>query len=108
MRAKVSVDPDSHLFVLAEALGETAELEVLVVRHRASGWVREIARKDIDSQVEAEFDHERGVVTVYEKRREFRALERAARKAGLGKSRVRDYLPYRRRERMLRTSGPTP
>jgi hypothetical protein len=95
VRAKVSVDPGSRLFVLAEANGETAELEVIIVRHHASGWVREIARKDIDSQIEAEFDPETGVVTVYEGRREFRALERAARQAGLAKRRVREYLPYR-------------
>ncbi len=35
------------------------------------------------------------MVTVYEGRREFRALERAARRAGLSKRRVREYLPYR-------------
>jgi hypothetical protein len=68
---------------------------VLIVRHRASGWVREIARKDVDSQIEAEFDPESGVVTVYEGRREFRALERAARRAGLPRRRAREYLPYR-------------
>jgi hypothetical protein len=81
--------------VLAEAAGQIAELVVLVVRHHASGWVREIARKDEDSQIEASFDPESGIVTVYEGRREFKALERAARKAGLPKSRVREYLPYR-------------
>ncbi|MGI8632009.1 MAG: hypothetical protein ACR2NA_05600 [Solirubrobacterales bacterium] len=95
VRARVSVDPGSRLTVLAEAAGHAAELEVLIVRHRASGWVREIARKEIDSQVEAEFDPESGVVTVYEGRREFRALERAAKRAGLSKRRVREYLPYR-------------
>ncbi|MGI8632034.1 MAG: hypothetical protein ACR2NA_05730 [Solirubrobacterales bacterium] len=95
VRARVSVDPGSRLTVLAEAAGHTAELEVLIVRHRSSGWVREIARKEIDSQVEAEFHPESGVVTVYEGRREFRALERAARRAGLSKRRVREYLPYR-------------
>jgi hypothetical protein len=81
--------------VLAEAAGQIAELVVLVVRHHASGWVREIARKDEDSQIEASFDPESGIVTVYEGRREFKALERAARKASLPKSRVREYLPYR-------------
>ena len=81
--------------MLAEAAGQIAELVVLVVRHHASGWVREIARKDEDSQIEASFDPESGIVTVYEGRREFKALERAARKAGLPKSRVREYLPYR-------------
>ncbi|HWQ23479.1 MAG TPA: hypothetical protein VNK94_05185, partial [Gaiellaceae bacterium] len=71
------------------------ELVVLVVRHHGSGWVREIARKDEDSHVEAEFEPETGVVTVYEGRREFKALERAARQAGLARSRVREYVPYR-------------
>ena len=48
------------------AVGEhSAELEVVIVRHRASGWVREIARKS-DRVTEAEFDAETGVVTVYE------------------------------------------
>ena len=68
---------------------------MLIVRHHASGWVREIARKDEDSQIEATFDPESGIVTVYEGRREFKALERAARRAGLSKGRVREYLPYR-------------
>ena len=81
--------------MLAEAGGETAELVVLVVRHRASGWVREIARKDEDNETEAHFDPETGTVTVYEGRREFKALERAARRSGLTKARVREYLPYR-------------
>jgi hypothetical protein len=34
-------------------------------------------------------------VTVYEGRPEFKALERAARRAGLKPARVREYLPYR-------------
>jgi hypothetical protein len=95
VRCRVSAEPGSRLSVLAEAAGQTAELVVLVVRHRASGWVREIARKDEDSETEAHFDPETGVVTVYEGRREFKALERAARRAGLPKARVREYLPYR-------------
>ena len=41
---------------------------MLIVRHRASGWVREIARKDEDALIEAHFDPESGVVTVYEGR----------------------------------------
>ena len=81
--------------MLAEAAGQTAELVVLVVRHHASGWVREIARKDDDNDIDATFDPETGVVTVYEGRREFKALEKAARKAGLPKSRIREYPPYR-------------
>jgi hypothetical protein len=78
------------------AAGEyTCELEIFVVRHRASGWVREIARKNEDQIVEAEFDPETGIVTVYEGRREFRELERAARRAGYSKRRVPEYVPYR-------------
>lgn len=95
LRARVSVEPGSLLAVLAEAGEQTTDLEVLVVRHHATGWVREIARKDEDTQVEAEFDPEGGVVTVYEGRPEFRALERAARRAGIAKRRLREYLPYR-------------
>jgi hypothetical protein len=95
LRARASVEPGSRLSVLAEAGEEAAELEVVVVRHHASGWVREIARKDEDAPLEAQFDPESGVVTVYEGRREFRALERAARRGGIGARRVREYLPYR-------------
>ena len=95
LRARVSAEPGSELGVFAEAGGHEAELVVLVVRHHAGGWVREIARKDEDSPVEAEFEPETGVVTVYEGRREFKALERAARQARLVRSRVREYVPYR-------------
>ena len=95
LRCRVSADPGARLSVLAEAGGHVAELVVLVVRHRASGWVREIARKDEDAETEAHFDPETGTVTVYEGRREFKALEKAARRAGLSKARVREYLPYR-------------
>lgn len=95
LRCRVSADPGARLSVLAEAGDHATELIVLVVRHHASGWVREIARKDEDSDIEAHFDPETGIVTVYEGRREFKALERAARRAGLPKSRVREYLPYR-------------
>ena len=95
LRALVSAEPGSQLSVFAEAAGHVAELVVIVVRHHASGWVREIARKDDDSQVEAEFEPETGIVTVYEGRREFKALDRAARLAGLSRARVRDYVPYR-------------
>jgi hypothetical protein len=95
LRVRVSADPGARLSVLAEAAGEAAELVVLVVRHHASGWVSEIARKDQDSEMEAQFDPESGIVTVYEGRREFKALERAARRSGLSKKRVREYLPYR-------------
>jgi hypothetical protein len=95
LRCRVSADPGARLSVLAEAGGHIAELVVLVVRHRASGWVREIARKDEDAEIEAHFDPETGTVTVFEGRREFKALERAARRAGLSKARVREYLPYR-------------
>jgi hypothetical protein len=95
LRALVSAEPGSQLSVFAEAGGHDAELVVLVVRHRGSGWVREIARKDDDSHIEAAFEPETGIVTVYEGRREFKALERAARQAGLARSRVREYVPYR-------------
>ena len=95
IRAKVTVEPGSRLVVLAAAGEHTCELEVVIVRHRASGWVREIARKNEDQVTEAEFDPETGIVTVYEGRREFRELERAARKAGYSKKRVPEYVPYR-------------
>ena len=95
VRAKVTVEPGSRLSVLAAAGEHTCELEVLIVRHRASGWVREIARKNEDQTVEAEFDPETGIVTVYEGRREFRELERAARRAGYSKKRAPEYVPYR-------------
>jgi hypothetical protein len=95
LRCRVTAEPGARLSVLAEAAGHTAELVVVVVRHRASGWVREIARKDEDNETDATFDPENGVVTVYEGRREFKALERAARRSGLAKNRIREYLPYR-------------
>jgi hypothetical protein len=95
LRSRVSVEPGARLTVTAEAAGHTAELEVLIVRHRASGWVSEIARKDEDAVIEAHFDPESGIVTVYEGRPEFKALERAARRAGFKSARVREYLPYR-------------
>jgi hypothetical protein len=95
LRALVAAEPGSQLSVFAEAGGYDAELVVFVVRHHASGWVREIARKDEDAYVEAEFEPETGVVTVYEGRREFKALEKAARQAGLSRARVREYVPYR-------------
>jgi hypothetical protein len=81
--------------VTAQAAEQVAELEVIIVRHRSSGWVREIARKDEDAVIEAHFDHEDGVVTVFEGRREFKALEKAAGAAGLPRNRSREYLPYR-------------
>ena len=95
LRARVSVDPGARLTVIAEAAGHIAELEVLIVRHRTSGWVSEIARKDEDALIEAHFEPESGIVTVYEGRPEFKALERAARRAGFKPARVREYLPYR-------------
>ncbi len=95
MRARVTAEPGSRLAVCVQAAEHAATLEVLIVRHRAGGWVREITRKDEDAEIEAEFDPETGVVTVYEGRREFRALEKVARRAGLSKRRVREYLPYR-------------
>ena len=95
LRARVTVTAGARLIVLAAAEKHTAELEVLIVRHRASGWVREIARKSDDQPIEAEFDPETGVVTVHEGRREFRELERAARRAGYPKKRAPEYVPYR-------------
>ncbi len=95
LHARVSTEPGARLTVVAAAGEHAAELEVLIVRHRASGWVREIARKDQDQQIEAEFDPETGVVTVYEGRREFRALERSARRAGYTKKRAPEYVPFR-------------
>jgi hypothetical protein len=52
LRCRVTAEPGASLSVLAEAAGHTAELVVLVVRHRSSGWVREIARKDEDNESE--------------------------------------------------------
>ena len=95
LRARVTAEPGSRLTVTAAAGDHEAVLDVLVVRHRASGWVREIARKDEDAIVEAEFDPETGVVTVYEGRKEFRELERAARRGGYPKKRVAEYVPFR-------------
>ena len=95
LRCRVSCDPGARLSVLADAGGHSAELVVLVVRHHASGWVREIARNDDVHDTDATFDPETGVVTVYEGRREFKALKKAARRAGLPKARIREYLPYR-------------
>jgi len=95
LRARVTVSPGSHLTVLAAAAEHTAELEVVIVCHHASGWVREIARKSEDQPIEAEFDPETGVITVHEGRRESRELERAARRAGYAKKRAPEYLPYR-------------
>ena len=95
LRARVSVEPGARLAVIAEAAGHMAELEVLIVRHRATGWVSDIARKDEDAVIEAHFEPESGIVTVYEGRPEFKALERAARRAGFKPARVREYLPYR-------------
>jgi hypothetical protein len=95
VRARVTVQPGSRLAVLAAAGDQSCELEIVIVRHRASGWVREIARKRQDQITEAEFDPETGVVTVYEGRPEFRDLERAARRAGYRKQRVAEYVPYR-------------
>lgn len=95
LRASVAVEAGSRLEIIAQAGEHTAELDVMIVRHTAGGWVREIARKDEDAQIEAHFDPESGVVTVFEGRREFRALERGARRAGLSKRRIREYTPYR-------------
>ena len=92
----VTVDPSAlrHGQVRGRYFRENFAQAAGAARH-ASGWVREIARKDDDAVIEAEFDHENGVVTVFEGRREFKALERGARLAGFSKPRVREYVPYR-------------
>jgi hypothetical protein len=95
IRARVTVEPGSRLTILATAAAHNAELELIIVRHRASGWVREIARKNSDQSTEAEFDPETGTVTVYEGRREFRELERAAQRAGYTRKRAPEYVPFR-------------
>ncbi len=95
LRALASASPGSRLSIFAVAGDYDAELVAVIVRHHASGWVREITRKDEDSAIEAEFDPETGVVTVFEGRREFKSLERGARRAGLTKARVPEYVPYR-------------
>jgi hypothetical protein len=95
VRALASATPGSRLSIFAAAGRYDAELVALIVRHHASGWVREIARKDEDSTIEAEFEPETGVVTVFEGRREFKSLERAARRSGLTKKRAAEYVPYR-------------
>jgi hypothetical protein len=95
VRALASATPGSRLSIFAAAGRYDAELVALIVRHHASGWVREIARKDEDSTIEAEFEPETGIVTVFEGRREFKSLERAARRGGLTKKRAAEYVPYR-------------
>jgi hypothetical protein len=95
VRARVTAEPGARLAIVATTGDETAELDVILVRHRVSGWVREIARKSEDQIVEAEFDPELGLVTMYEGRREFRELERAARRAGYDRRRVAEYVSYR-------------
>ncbi|HWE59166.1 MAG TPA: hypothetical protein VG228_05680 [Solirubrobacteraceae bacterium] len=95
VRARVTVEPGSRLTVLAAAGEHSAELELVIVRHRAAGWVREIARKNTDQSIEAEFDPETGIVTVHEGRREFRELERAAHRAGYTRKRAPEYVPFR-------------
>jgi hypothetical protein len=108
IRAKVTVAPGSRLIVTATAGEHRAQLEVVIVRHRASGWVREIARKDENQVIEAEFDPETGIVTVYEGRKEFRELERAARRGGYTKKRVAEYVPYRMLEVEAAANASTP
>ncbi len=53
VRAQASAEPGSRLTVTAEAASYSAKLEALIVRHRASGWVREIARKDSRIAIDA-------------------------------------------------------
>lgn len=63
--------------------------------HRASEWVTEFVRRDETAAIEAEFDPETGVVTVYEGRPEFRKLESAARAHGYKKGRFSEFVPFR-------------
>lgn len=95
LRALASASPGARLSVFAVAGDHHAELVVLIVRHRSGGWVREIKRKNEDNAIEAEFDPDSGSVTVFEGRSEFKALERAARKAGYKKAHVQEYVPFR-------------
>lgn len=95
LRALASASPGSRLSVFAVAGDHDAELVALIVRHRSGGWVREIKRKNEDNPIEAEFDPDSGSVTVFEGRSEFKALERAARRAGYKKAQVQEYVPLR-------------
>jgi hypothetical protein len=95
LRALASASPGSRLSVFAVAGDNDAELVALIVSHHSSGWVREIRRKNEDNSIEAEFDPETGSVTVFEGRSEFRALERAARRAGHKRANVQEYVPFR-------------
>lgn len=95
LRALASANPGSRLSVFAVAGDYDAELVALIVRHHSGGWVREIKRRNQDNAIEAEFDPETGSVTVFEGRSEFRALERAARRAGYKKAHVQEYVPFR-------------
>jgi hypothetical protein len=66
-----------------------------------------IARKDEDAIIEAEFDPESGTVTVYAGRREFRELERPARRAGYPNKRAAEYTHIGRRVGLRSSIGPS-
>ncbi|MDQ3669027.1 MAG: hypothetical protein M3377_01920, partial [Actinomycetota bacterium] len=66
VRARANAKPGSRPLVAASAGGATALLDVVIVSHHASGWVTEIVREDKTAAIEANFDPETGVVTVYE------------------------------------------
>ena len=60
LRARATVEPGVRLNLLAAAGEHTAELELLIVRNRASSWVREIARKNENQTIETEIDPDTG------------------------------------------------
>lgn len=95
VRARASAKPRSRPLVTARAGDIAALLDIVIVSHHASGWVTEIVREDKTAVIEANFDLETGVVTVYEGRPEFRKLESAARAHGHRKGRFSEYVPFR-------------
>ena len=95
IRARATAKPGSRPLVTARVGDVTALLDVVIVSHHASGWVTEIVREDKTAAIEADFDPETGVVTVYEGRPEFRKLEAAARAHGHRKGRFSEYVPFR-------------
>jgi hypothetical protein len=80
---------------LAGRAGHGPAWSRLQTARHADGWVREIACKDEDARVKADFHPESGVVTVFEGDAVFRAVARAAHRAELPKRRVEEYMPHR-------------
>lgn len=95
VRARANSRPGTRPLVTARVGDITALLDVVIVSHHASGWVTEIVREDKTAAIEAGFDPETGIVTVYEGRPEFRKLESAARAHGHRKGRFSEYVPFR-------------